>query len=78
VASHVRPPIAATLQAERLKLGAAGAPADATPAERANIRRAVAESFVAGFRATAWVAAGLAVVSAMTAALLIVPRVSRR
>jgi len=78
LASHVRPPIAAALRAERLKLGAAEAPADATPAERAIIRRAVAESFVAGFRATAWVAAGLAVASAVTAALLIVPRVSRR
>jgi EmrB/QacA subfamily drug resistance transporter len=67
-----RPPaLVAAFEKERSKLGAAEAPAALSAAERATFRRAIDESFVAGFRATAWAAALLALLSAATAAVLI-------
>ena len=70
-AMKLRPELVSALDAERIKLGAAQAPPGATPSEQAAIRHAVAWSFVAGFRATAWVAAGLATASAVAAAAMI-------
>ena len=69
--ADLRPSLVRQLDSERLKLGAAQAPSDATEEERARIRGAVANAFVAGFRRTAWLAAALAVASAATAALTI-------
>jgi EmrB/QacA subfamily drug resistance transporter len=66
-----RPEIVRALDAERPKLAAAQPPAIATPAERLAIRDAIQESFVRGFRATAWLAAALALMSAGVAALMI-------
>ena len=68
---HLPPKVAAALDAERPKLGAALPPAGASRSEQRAIRDAVAGSFVAGFRALALVAAGLALASAATAALTI-------
>jgi EmrB/QacA subfamily drug resistance transporter len=74
-ALDLRPATAAALDAERLKLGAARAPASATASERVAIDDAVPRAFVAGFRATAWSAAGLALASAAVAALMIPKRI---
>jgi EmrB/QacA subfamily drug resistance transporter len=73
VNEHVSPSVGASLQEQRLKLGAAEAPPGASAEERTVAERIVAESFVAGFRATAWLAAALALASAAAAALLIGP-----
>jgi EmrB/QacA subfamily drug resistance transporter len=65
------PDVVAALQVERVKLAGAEPPRDATTLERDAVRRAVAEAFVAGFRAMALVAAALALAAAGTAALMI-------
>ena len=49
---------------ERPQLGAA-------QSSDSRIRRAISESFVEGFRSIQWIAAGLAVASSLSAALLI-------
>jgi EmrB/QacA subfamily drug resistance transporter len=69
----VSPRIVASLHEQALKLGAAEAPPGVSPTERNVAARVVAESFVASFRMTAWVAAALALASAAMAALLIGP-----
>jgi hypothetical protein len=56
---------------ERHKLTAAALPPSLAPAQRAAIERALAESYVAGFRAVMLVAAGLALSGAVAAWLLI-------
>src|SRR5882672_8592125 len=65
------PRVVAAVAAERVKLGGAEAPPEASPSERIAIRQAVGGAFVAGFRWMALAAAGLALASAATAALLI-------
>src|SRR5262245_4274042 len=65
------PEVVAALRVERVKLGGAEAPRDATAAERDAVRHAVAQAFVAGFRSMALVAAALALAAAGTAALTI-------
>lgn len=60
-----------SLQAQRTKLAAAALPQDHDPATQQLIRRAVDESFVAGFRAIMAIGATLAVASAGTAFTLI-------
>jgi EmrB/QacA subfamily drug resistance transporter len=69
--ADLRPNLVRRLDSERLKLGAAQAPSDASEDERARIQGAVAQAFVAGFRCTAWLAAALAIASGATAALTI-------
>ena len=65
------PEVVAAFAAERVKLAGAEAPPDASAADRRAIREAVAGAFVAGFRWTVLVAAGLALASAASAALMI-------
>ncbi|BEP55006.1 hypothetical protein GmRootV118_22500 [Variovorax sp. V118] len=63
--------VRAFLAAERDRLAAAGAPPGADAAAVAAVKRAVAESFVAGFRWVMLLSAGLAVLSAVSAWLMI-------
>jgi EmrB/QacA subfamily drug resistance transporter len=59
------------LDKERVKLGAAEAPAAADPRTREVLRRAFADSFVDGFRRVMLIAAALALLSSLVAWLLI-------
>jgi MFS family permease len=59
------------LEEEQVKLGAAQAPKGLGAAQSANVERAIEESFVSGYRLVMLVAAGTALVSALSAALLI-------
>jgi EmrB/QacA subfamily drug resistance transporter len=59
------------LEAAKVDLGAAAAPEGVDARTAAHIERAIEESFVAGFRAVMLVAAGLALASALAAALLV-------
>jgi MFS family permease len=56
--------------AEKVKLGAAGAPESVDAATAARIEEAVAESFVAGFRLIMVVGVGLALASALVALVI--------
>jgi EmrB/QacA subfamily drug resistance transporter len=59
------------LEAAKADLGATGAPDSVDAGTAAQIKRAIDESFVAGFRAAMLVSAGLALASALAAALLV-------
>jgi EmrB/QacA subfamily drug resistance transporter len=59
------------MEAAKANLGAAEAPEGVDAGTVAQIERAIDESFVAGFRAVMLVSAGLALVSALVAALLV-------
>jgi hypothetical protein len=59
------------LEAAKADLGAAKAPEGVDARTAARIERAIDESFVAGFRAVMVVSAGLALMSALAAALLV-------
>ena len=62
------------MEAEKTHLGAAEAPEGVNAGTEAHIERAIDESFVAGFRAVMLVSAGLALASALVAALLVSDR----
>jgi hypothetical protein len=70
-ALRLAPDAVAAMEAERGRLTAADAPRGVSQADHHAIRRAVATSFVSGFRSMALVAAALAVASALAAAALI-------
>lgn len=59
------------LEAEKVDLGAAEVPQSVGEETAAVVDRAIAESFVTGFRVAMFVAAGLALVSSLAAAILI-------
>ena len=59
------------IDAQRTRLAAADIPAGLDPAMTESLRRALGDSFVAGFRAAVFVAAALALLSALSAWLLI-------
>ncbi len=59
------------MQEEKVKLGAAQAPEDLDAAQSANVDRAIDEAFVSGYRVVMLVATGVALASAISAALLI-------
>jgi predicted MFS family arabinose efflux permease len=76
LADHLRgmgasPQLSAFLEGERSKLAGAAVPPGADAATAAAVRRAVAESFVAGFRWVMLLVRGLAVLSAVSAWLMI-------
>jgi EmrB/QacA subfamily drug resistance transporter len=62
------------MEAEKTHLGAAEAPEGVNAGTEAHIERAIDESFVAGFRAVMFASAGLALASALVAALLVSDR----
>ncbi|CAA9445719.1 Uncharacterized MFS-type transporter [uncultured Rubrobacteraceae bacterium] len=66
------------LEAEKVDLGAAEVPEDVSGETAASVKRAVAESFVAGFRVAMVAAAILAVASAAASALIIEGKGSAR
>jgi len=70
-AMSLAPAVVAALDAERVKLGGAEAPPDASASDRAAIQRVIAEAFVTGFRWMALLAAVLALASALTASVMI-------
>ena len=59
------------LEAEKGNLGGAQAPAQVSEGTAVEIERAIQESFLAGFRVAMFIAAGLAVASAVAAAVII-------
>ncbi|HEX2180883.1 MAG TPA: MFS transporter [Rubrobacteraceae bacterium] len=59
------------LEDEKAKLGAARAPVGLGAAQSASVERAIDESFITGYRVVMLVAAGTALASALSAALLI-------
>ena len=64
----------ASLDAERIYLAAAAVPAGLDGQLSASVERAIAESYVSGFRYTMFIATALAVLSALAAFLLIEDR----
>ncbi|MDQ3804386.1 MAG: MFS transporter, partial [Acidobacteriota bacterium] len=65
------PPSRQRVDAQRARLAAADLPAELDPGTKATLKRALDESFVAGFRAAVAVAVALALASALSAWLLI-------
>ena len=70
-AAEVRPAVVEQLVQERKSLAAARTPRSAAPGEARELRMAIDGSFVAAFRLTMLVAAGLAAGSALVAAVTI-------
>ena len=70
-AMNVAPDVAAALDGERVKLAAAEAPPGVRPSDGTTIQRAISLAFVTGFRQMVLVAAGLALASALIAAVMI-------
>jgi len=70
-AAEVRPAVVEQLVQERKSLAAARTPRSATPGEARELRMAIDGSFIAAFRLTMLVAAGLAAGSALVAAVTI-------
>lgn len=68
---HVGPSVTSALDAQRSKYVEATVPAGVTPTEKAQLERALKESFVSAFRVSMLVGAALAVGSALLAAWLI-------
>jgi hypothetical protein len=69
----LRAEIVTAVRAQRAMLASAEPPSSASPEERRAIQRVIASAFVAGFRVVVLAAAGLALASAVTAALTIGP-----
>jgi predicted MFS family arabinose efflux permease len=65
------PAVRAQVLADRAKLAAAEPPSGVTPGEAGDIRRAIADSFVAGFRAVTRASAALALLASVCAWLWI-------
>jgi predicted MFS family arabinose efflux permease len=70
---HVSPAVAHAVRADTAKLGALRAPASATPAEKIEVQRAVRTGMLAGFRFVTLASAGLALLAA-AAAFVLLPR----
>jgi EmrB/QacA subfamily drug resistance transporter len=70
-AMELSPEVREAVEAEKAELGAAEPPEGVGAETAARIEEAVAESFVVGFRLTMLVSAGLALASALVAALMV-------
>lgn len=73
---HLPPDAVEHLRAQRSKLAGLAPPPGLAPASAEALKQAVAQAFVAGFRAVMLTCAGLALASALCAAWLISPRSS--
>ena len=67
----LRAELVAEVQAQRMSLASAAGPSSASPRERVAVQRAIAATFLGGFRLVALSAAGLGLASAAIAALTI-------
>ena len=65
------PRVLAAVQADEIKLAGLPIPAGLNPATRADVKNAVAEAFVFGFRIVMWGCAGLSVASSAVAWLMV-------
>lgn len=74
---QVSPAIQQLLAPERIKLAGAQIPSGLSKAVRATLKSAIAESFVSSFRSVMLIAAGLAIMSAIIAAVMIQPQQSK-
>jgi hypothetical protein len=70
-ASEVPPALAEALVAQRAKLAALEPPASASPGLQAAVRQSVDGAFVSGFRRVMGIAAALALLSSISALLMI-------
>ena len=68
---ELAPEARARLDEQRVKMAGAEIPAGVAGETRARLERAIAEAYVAGFRQIALICAGLALASALIAALMI-------
>jgi MFS family permease len=68
---ELSPQVQQKIDEQRVKLAGAELPTSVTGAERAALERAISESFVDGYRQVMWIGAALALVSALTALLMI-------
>jgi hypothetical protein len=68
---ELSPEVRQALDEQRVKMAGAEVPADVSDETRAALEAAIAESFVGGFRLVVWIAAGLALLSAVAASLMI-------
>ncbi|MFQ6024119.1 MAG: MFS transporter [Acidiferrobacterales bacterium] len=75
---EIPPEIQQALEAERIKLAAAEVPGAVSEDIKHSLERAIADSFLVGFRLAMLVAAGLALASTLTAWLLIESRPLKR
>ncbi len=73
-ALDLSPNVLQAINEQRASLAGAEIPADISTGLQADLRQAIDESFVAGFRLIAWIAAGMALASAGSAALWIESR----
>jgi fucose permease len=71
---QISPAIRQLLAPERIKLAGAQVPSGLDETIGATLKNAIAESFVSSFRAVMVIAAGLAIASAIAAALMIKPQ----
>jgi predicted MFS family arabinose efflux permease len=71
---ELKPEVRKALDEQRTRLAAADLSAVTDPAQREALRSQINESFVAGFRRVALVSSGLAILSALSAAVLIKKR----
>ena len=75
---QLAPEVRQQLDEQRTKLAAAEIPAGADEATKEAVKRALSESFVAGFRLVMFVGAGLALLSALSAWLLIEGKAAKK
>ncbi|GHO69982.1 hypothetical protein KSC_088740 [Ktedonobacter sp. SOSP1-52] len=68
---HLSPTVQAAIDAQRSRLAGISIPTEVSGASQAALKRAINESFLSSFRLVAWVCAGLAFASALSALFLV-------
>jgi EmrB/QacA subfamily drug resistance transporter len=75
---HIPPTVHAAIDAQRTKLAGIAIPTTISSGLQASLKRAIDESYVSSFRLVTFICAGLALASALSAALLVEGKVSLR